>query len=245
MARTRRAVGVKPFKNRQSTALQAKIGSIENKYFDSGIYNVAIAKTLGANNYLDPSTGGLACPIQGDNANNRDGKQIQVTSIEIKGSILFPSAEAIADVALSGQNVMLALVQDKQSDTTAATTTDIYTNIVGSSYNSANILRNPNSIDRFTILKTKTWSRPQCAVTQQAANDFSQTSALIPFHWYVKLKKPVKVRFNTSPGTSVIADIVDNSFHVLAVTGGDDYTVGVNTRMDCTLSYNARSRFYG
>lgn len=236
----------KPTRTRQSAATAAKIGSIELKYIDNSQTNAAISQALnGPGTFLETNTGGLCCPVVGSDATDREGRQIMVRSFEICGSILFPSAEAIGDIALSGQSVKISLIQDKQSDKLAATISDIFTNNTSSIYGNALTLRNPNSLDRFVVLKTQTFDRPLCGVTQNAVNDFSQTSALISFKWYVKLKKAVKVKFNNGTGTGVIADIVDNSFHLHASTGGDNNAVGVTTRMDCTLTYNCRARFYG
>lgn len=231
-------------RGKQSTVLKAKIGAIENKYKDNSQSNAAISQAVGGS-YLETNTGGLCCPTQGDDVVEREGRSIQVTSFEIKGQILFPSAEAIGDIALFGQQVQLSLVQDTQSNGTAATTTNVYSNTTGTIYGQGCHLRNPVFANRFKILKTETFERPVSVVTQNANNDFSYSSAGIPFHWYVKLKKPVRVKFNSGAGSGVIADIIDNSFHVWAATGGDNNAVGVTTRMDATLTYNSRARFFG
>jgi len=247
MARTRKAVGVKPFRfNKESASLTAKIGSIEHKFLTTSVLNGTVVRnTSWTGVYQDPGTGGICCPIQGSDHNNRDGRRIMVDQLWINGSILFPSAENIADIALCGELVKVGVVWDKQSDNTAATTSDIYTNNTGSVYGIPTPLRNPNGVNRFQILKQKLIRRPTCGVSQVGANEFSQTSSLVPFEFFIQFKKPIKVSFATTPGTGVIADITDNSFHVFANAGGDNDAVGVTTRMDCNITYNCRARFYG
>jgi len=246
MARTRRAVGVTKFRRpQQSIAFRSKISSIEHKFYNSSVSNVAISHNTSITNvFNDPVTGGIFTPQKADDIANREGRRATVDEIYIRGHVLFPSAEAITDIALSGQAVRIVLVRDKIPKGSLATTSDIYTNATGTEYGNISAVRNPNSIQRFHVYKNLLLVRPQCAVTQFDATSFSQTSAMVPFEFYVKHRKPVVTQFN-SGDTTTIASIEENSYHIMAWTGGDDSTVGVNTRMDCTLTYNARVRFYG
>jgi len=249
MARTRKAIKSN-FKPRQSSSLKAKIGSIEHKFITSSVNNSAISKSVTCTGiFNDPVTGGICVPITGNDIANREGRRTSVDEIIIRGHVLFPSAEHIADIALCGQMVKIAIIQDQAPKGTIATTSDIYTNATGTIYGNVHALRNPNGISRFTVLKTVTIIRPVSGVACQVlGNDtdarFAQTSTLVPFEIYIKLKNPIKQVFNATD-TTAIASIENNSIHVAAWTGGDDNTAGVNTRMDCNLTYNARCRFYG
>lgn len=235
----------------QSRAVQAKLQSIEHKFFTSSIINVAISQNVTMTGiFNDPATGGIFTPTTGDDNNSRDGRRAVVDEFTIRGSVLFPSVEAINDVELN-QVVKLALIQDTSPEGNLATTSDIFTNATGSIYGNISALRNPNNVLRFKVLKTKTIVKPVGGMVVMpkalpaAATDreFSWPSKVVPFEFNVKLKKPVTVQFNAT-NNNTIASIEKNSFHFAAWTGGDDNTLGITTRMDCNLTYNARTRFY-
>jgi len=165
-----------------------------------------------------------------------------VDQIEINGSVTFLGAEAVIDTPC-GQSVFIALVNDHQANGAVTASQNVYTNTTGSIYGNITPTRNPNGTNRYTVLRTVTIEKPYVPLTQQAANDYSWPSKNIPFHFFVKLPKPIKVKFGA--GTAgTIADVIDNSWSILAVTGGD--TIGpLTSRMDAVISYNSRIRFYG
>jgi len=242
MARTRRAVLQRPIK-RTSIKTFAKLQSIEHKFKADSYGPTAISQSTSlSTNMADPAAG-ICIPVEGDDTLHREGRKITVTELLVKGTVVFAGAEDVIDTTC-GQQVFLALIQDTQTNAAAPTSSDIYNNTLNNLQTTASgCLRNSNFTDRFRTLKTKLIRKPVLPVTQTAANVFSWPSYSVPFEFYHKFKVPIKVSFNATNG-GTIADVIDNSFHMFASTGGD--TLGTLTsRMDCTLAYNVRGRFYG
>jgi len=231
------------FQPRQSAALKAKIGSIEHKFMTNSVNEQTISQSVTCTGIsLDP-TNGIIIPIQGVESNQREGRTIMVDQIFIQGQVRFPAVEDIADTPL-GELVRISLVQDTQTNAALLTTSDVYTNSTGTIFGNVHASRNPNGTKRFKVWKEKMIVKPQVSTSQNGTDKFSSQSAIVPFNFYVKFKNPIRIQFNATNG-GTIADVVDNSFHILAIAGGESVGAGVSTRLDCTLTYNARSRFYG
>jgi len=217
----------------------------EMKYFDcelgaSGIS--ATTTTWVAGTRLDPSTTidlgsaavatplNLCSPIVGAALNQRVGRRISVMKVKVRGQVAIAqqAAQAAADSACQ---VRIILVQDMQTNAAQLTAAGLF-NDAGTAATTLNSFQNPNNFGRFRVLKDKifTLSNLNLAGSPTAA-DVVQASARRNFKFNVNFKKPVEVHFNATNGGTV-ADIVDNSFHILAAVDSTAYAP--------TLAYYSR-----
>lgn len=225
--------------NRKALAIMAE--GVEHKYIDTTKAITALAQvgtSVGLN--VDPVPGALNCVAEGDDANTRDGRQIIIDQVHVRGFVRFNGAEEVGDPP-DGQVVRILMYLDTQTNAAACASEDVVTNFGASVALSSSFFRNPNGYQRFMSLKEITLSRPaQSSTWAGAANKYTAGTISVPFEFHHKFKQPLKVRFNATNGGN-IADIVDNSIHILAAEGGDTPAIRYGT----AIAYNARVRFYG
>jgi len=184
----------------------------EMKYQDMEYSNVIVSSPSWTGTMSDPATfNTLSVPTVGAAINQRIGKGIKIHKVKIRGRIVFNPAEAQAG-AFASQQVRLAVVLDKQTNSSQMTGAQIFTS--GTTTTSAvNAFQNIDSFGRFRVLKDKTYTieDPNLAGTD-TVHDVNGKSR--PFKFSINFKKPLDVRFNATNG-GTIADIVDNSIHVV------------------------------
>lgn len=208
---------------------------IETKFFDSSLATTLTAPTDCTGGEVDPGTLlCLTCPAQGDGESNRDGKQICMKYLEINGRITTDGVEAVVGFP-SGTEVYVACVLDTQTNAAQLNSEDVFKNTLASAATATAPQRNLLFGKRFRILKQGLFNLSMAPVTQQAANDYSMASVCKSFKWFIPLKM-MKVNFNSGT-TSVIANVIDNSVHLIAFAN--------QTTTVPRISYNARLRFIG
>lgn len=207
----------------------------ESKYFDSFRQQVAVAEPSSwAGTEIDPATlNTLFCPTEGSDIDNRVGRKVQVYKLAIRGIINTPTISDFPDIELA-PSFRIIIFQDKQTNgvqaqgeelmETAAASTDVV--ITG--------FQNRANFGRFKVLKDLVL-RPRIitSMTDGTATS-SQGVSAIHFKVTVKFKKPVVVKFNATNGGTV-GDIVDNSFHMIAVS--------TSTSFASQLSYTCRGYY--
>lgn len=200
----------------------------EMKYFDSELQSTAIGAvttTWGAGTILDPTTtinlGSAAvatplclfAPVVSAALNGRIGRQVNVLRLKVNGLILV-APQAAQNAADASTEVRLMLVQDMQTNAAQMTSAQLM-NDAGAANTTINSFQNPNNFGRFRVLKEKRWSISNANLTgSPTAGDVIQAGAAKPFKLKRSWKKPVVVHFNATNGGTV-ADIVDNSFHII------------------------------
>lgn len=215
----------------------------ETKYFDTELaisaIPVAAAGGFPATSRLDPTTTidlgsaavpnpqTLCVPTVGSALNQRIGRKIKVMKIKVRGNIyVAPVTAAIA----TGPpfRVRLVLLQDKQTNASWYVANTVF-NPAGSGTTAIAAYQNPNSFGRYRILKDKMYSfgNQNFISTDMAGQN-------IPFKFSIKFRKPVLINFNATNGGTV-SDIVDNSFHVLAVAENIGRTSSLNYY--CRVAY--------
>lgn len=217
----------------------------EMKYFDCELQDTALSActtTWVAGTMKDPGTtinlGSAAvatplcllAPIVGAALNQRIGRHINVRKIKVYGTfnIAQQAAQAVADSAVK---IRLLLVQDCQTNAAQMTGAQLL-NDAGGGTTTLNSFQNPNNFGRFRVLKDKMITISNLNLTgSPTANDVIQASYRTQFKMAVNFKVPVPVHFNATNGGTV-ADIVDNSFHI--VIGCD------NIAYAPTVSYYSR-----
>lgn len=189
-------------------------GQGEMKYFDSTLGVTAIANSTDwSSSELDPTTlNTLFCPASGAAINQRIGREVKVHKIKIRGMVRVATQVSDTTVDVAAMCRVL-LVQDQQTNATQMQGEQLMSS--GASTPVAiNAFQNLANFGRFRVLKDKVFRLPQPQIAWNGSNVL-QMGYSIPWKMNVNFQKPVSVRFNATNG-GTIADIVDNSFHILA-----------------------------
>lgn len=208
---------------------------IENKFYDTFLQAATIAAAVDATGgEYDPSiTEMISTPPQGDGESERDGKRILINSVQVKGTITKPALEDSANPP-GADAAYICLVLDTQSNGAQARSEDVFINPVNDAAGNTEPLRNLLFANRFRILKAEKISLDYPSVGVEGDNLHSAPALMRNFEWYIPFAEGLPVNFNGG-GTNVIANVIDNSLHVMAFT----------RQGAALLSYNARIRFRG
>jgi len=213
---------------------------LEKKFFDTGLVGgVPSASATATSGEIDPTTiDCLNAVALGDGPTQRDGRQINMMSITVKGNVFIP-AQADQTAADTMPNIFIALVLDTQTNAAQAQSEQVFTNPGASASTANQPFLNLENHQRFRVLKTVRIAAEQiagCVVPVYDGSNIEQSGASVPWSMYVNLKQ-MKVNFLSAQTTSVIAAIADNSLHLIAFTD--------NTSTSAIINYNARLRFMG
>lgn len=231
----------------QRAFLKSKVTG-EMKYFDCDFNSTAITAvttTWVAGTIVDPLTtinlGSAAVaaplclfvPIIGAQLNNRIGRQVNLMKIKITGTITVP-VQAGQNTADNPGLIRLMCVWDKQTNAAQMTSAQLMQDATAAATTISSYM-NPNNFGRFQVLKEKRF----VVGDQNMAGEVAAGNVIIAgtkkyFKITYNFRKPVVVHFNaTNAGT--VADIVDNSFHVIC--GCDNIATGPQ------LAYYSRCSF--
>lgn len=192
----------------------------ERKYFDSTVDASTLTDiTLSwAGAELDAAaTGTIFSPQQGDAYNTRDGRKLHVLGIRINWEMVIAS-QANQSAADAGSRVRILLVQDTQTNGVQLNAEDVITS--GTAKAGTAMHQNPAYFGRFKVLKDKTFVMQNPSMTNNTtATTIVQSGLTRAGKWKISFKKPLVVNFNTGNAGSV-ADIVDNSFHIIGGYAG-------------------------
>ncbi len=211
----------------------------EMKYFDSERAALALnAQNDWTDSEFDPNTTqeatpitdilGLFSPKKGTSINNRIGRQAKVHKIKIKGhiSVIKQVAQTTGDLPAY---VRIILVQDDQTNSAQMAGEDLMADPVTATAAAAiNSFQDLKNFGRFQVLKDKiiTMQNPNLGNSTAVTNNIVQ-GLVVPFHFNVVFKTPVVVRFNAGD-TGKIGDIVDHSWHIIAMTTSEDLAPQIN-----------------
>jgi len=215
----------------------------EMKYFDCDRTPSALAATTTtwvAGTLQDPGTtinlgaaavanpGCLFAPTVGSALNQRIGRSVLVRKIKVCGTIAIPaqSADASLDEAMK---IRLILVQDMQTNAAPMTSAQLLNDGTAATTTICSY-QNPNNFGRFRVLKDKIFTLQDPNMVG-AAGAADINGKIVNFKMNVNFKMPVKVQFNATNGGTV-ADIVDNSFHIICGSSNISYAP--------TISYYSR-----
>lgn len=187
----------------------------------------AIATTLDGAEMDPAATSCLNSMVQGDTQSTRNGNQIIVKSIFLNYSIFNDVVSDQADALAEGY-VRLLLVLDKQTNGVQMDSEDVWACESGLK---TLAMRNLYYTRRYEVLM----DRLVHVSRKYAFNDAAATGSIASATVYGQYFKPcsIPVEFDGNAGT--VADIVDNSLHLIAVSSGAGYK----------LTYNCRIRFVG
>jgi len=207
---------------------------IETKFYDTALAATPVATSadMTGGEYDPSATSMISTPAQGDGEQNRDGKKIVVKNVQLKGTLSRVASEDAVDPP-APEKVFVALVLDTQSNAAQMNSEDCFKNLANTPIASVTPMRNLLYNNRFRILKSDIFDLDAKTLGVEGNNLHSAAGLSCTFDWYVDLKS-LPILFNAGT-TSSIANVVDNSIHVIAfsVSGA------------ATLTYNARIRFVG
>ncbi len=207
---------------------------IELKFYDSSLAASAITAPADATGgEHDPSATVLFnTVVQGDGESQRDGRQIVMKSLGIRGHIgvAAQTNQTATDVS---PTIFIAVVLDTQTNGATISSENVYTNKAESGSHAASPFRNLQFTKRFRILKSKLLTLKQPTLVWDGTN-VEQGGFNTPFTMFVDLGN---MAVNYSGTTETVANITDNSLHLIAYTS--------STAVAPTMNYNARLRFVG
>lgn len=205
----------------------------ENHYFDTERTSTSIYQSPSTWNgsEMDPNTTAMLClgaPVIGDDISNRTGRKIFVKKIRISGVLTVPFASAETNQK-EAANIRIVCYQDQQTNFTQATGNLVLAQ--GASSNAIHYGMSVANFGRFKILKDKRF-------VIQPPDYSGLAGAYVAAGRQVNFKMNIKVNqwvnFNATNGGTV-ADIVDNSFHILALSNV--------TTMAVNIAYKSRMVF--
>lgn len=219
----------------------------ESKYFESYKAATAISEAVTwAGSELDPVTSSgsqdtLFAPTIGTTAYSRVGRKVSLYKISMRGLISTTVLQDQADI-VSSPAVRVIIYIDKQTNGLQAQGEDVMalwqpstagTDTIESAFCS---FQNPANFGRFQVLRDIIY-RPRIVTSgTDGTGTTSQNVSQIPFKITIKFKKPLVIKFNEAQNISgSVADIVDNSLHIIALKSG--------TAFASTLSYICRGYF--
>lgn len=205
----------------------------EPKHYETYLSTTAVpSNNTFADLEFNPSaTSLISTPAVGDSYNNRDGKKIIITQVEIKGIInLGPQLNQTAPPA--GRHGFIALVLDTQCNGLTIASEDVFmTPDTTSVALYATPLRNLLTGGRFRIIKMKKWVFNSPSFSWDGTN-MEVAGMVRNFKIFKKMRLPIDFNAGT---TASVANVQNNALHVIA--WASDANVGI--------AYNARIRFIG
>jgi len=199
-------------------------GSGEMKYFDSTLASVAIQEksTDWTGTELDPTTlNTLFAPSEGAAINQRIGRKVNVHKIKIRGVIFHDVAADQAD-AIPNPLIRVILYKDCQTNATQTQGEEVMNNDGATITVLMSNFQNPANFGRFQVLKDRVYQSRTIVMGTDGASTNSIAAGDIPFKMNIRYKVPVQVHFNATNGGTV-ADIVDNSWHIIATKSGTGF----------------------
>lgn len=212
---------------------------IEKKFLDVVASQVSIpAPTDCSGGEMQPETpAGINClsaPAQGDSESQRDGKKIIMKSIFVTGAIKW-STVVDQDDAFEAGPVFVALVMDTQTNGATIVSEQVFTNPNDIANVNCYPLRNLQYSSRYRVVDHVTVQPRTSIAFNDAAATGSMAWCIEPFT--LSTKKLTDVPINFTSTTADVANVADNSFHIIAFCTG--------TSPAAAISYNSRMRFVG
>lgn len=210
---------------------------IEKKFLDTCrtdvIASSATALTGGVVSPTSGCTGCISCPAQSDSEQGRDGKRFVIDSVILKGHVYTPYSVTSATPPAASK-VFVAVVLDTQTNGGTMTSETCFKSLIAQASGNAEPTKNLLSGKRFRILKSQVFDVTPQTLYLVSAGNYAVVGVQREIDWYIPFKGGLPVNLNGGD-TADVANVIDNSIHVVAFS-----TVG-----NCYIGYNARVRFQG
>ncbi len=204
----------------------------EMKYFDTTKALTAIvAATTWAGTELDPGTFDTFCvPVKGTGIDQRIGRAINIHKIKINAH-LFINSQANQTATDAACLTRIALYLDTQTNAAQSQGEQVFQDPgTASISNNAMTFQSLATLGRFRMLKDKRIVMQNPNIAYDGTN-MEQMGLIRSCKINHTFRNPIKVHFNETNG-GTIADIVDNSLHLIAAT--------TNTGLAVSIIYEAR-----
>jgi len=211
-------------------------GQGEMKYFDCTLSSVQIAEATAdwSGTELDPTgLNCLFCPSEGAAINQRIGRKVNVHKIKIRGLIFHTTLSDQAD-AVPNPTIRVILYKDCQTNASQSQGEEVMNSDGAIISTVQSNFQNPANFGRFQVLKDRIYQSRTITMGTDGANTNSIAAGDIPFKFSINYKVPVTVHFNATNGGTV-ADVVDNSWHIIATKSGTPFTT--NMSYCCRVCY--------
>lgn len=210
----------------------------ERKYFTTGLTSTAVVSAVNwAGTELDPAANCLFYPQEGADIDNRIGRRVTIKKITVRGYCACQGEEDTS-TAHNAQAIRIVLYMDMQTNGAQSQGEELLANpTVATAANAMNTFQNTSNFGRFKVLKDKMmiFGNRSAAQADIAASDkLTVQGQGRVFKMSYRFLKPLVVRFNGTNGGTV-ADIIDNSFHILANSSSDEN--GVLLSYECRVVY--------
>lgn len=223
-----------------ANATTAGFLGIEKKFLDTARadanISAAVALTGGEQDPSAGCTGCLSCPAEGDNEQQRDGKRYVIDSLILKGYVRYDETTSRAPV--DSVKVFVAVVLDTQTNGAQMNSEDCFKNLLAVAAGNVCVTKNLLSGNRFRILKSQVYDLTPVGVAGTVAT-LAHFGTRRDFDWYIPFKGGLRVSLKDGDANSGknadVANVVDNSLHVIAFA----------TDANAIIGYNARIRFQG
>ncbi len=207
---------------------------IERKFYDSSLASAALTAPTDATGgeHDQSATIGPTTIPQGDGESQRDGRSCTVQSIFVRGTLVAPITTNTL-VGLAGCKCYVAMVLDTQTNGALLNSEDVFKNDSAAGQLAASPMRNMQFTQRFRVLDS-------VEVTLQNPNNISSSSTegeTMGLIEYFNLSSNLTFKQQYSGTTETIANVTDNSVHIIAYTS--------NVALGVVMSYNCRARFVG
>ncbi len=198
----------------------------ELKFFDTELTSTVMSATWAA---LEPATTNLSAVAQGDGESNRDGRKYTIKSVHIKG-FFETTAQESQTTPPSDILVRVVLVHDTQTNGAQLTATEV---MDAGGTDDINSFRNLGFTKRFRVLDDQTMRLVRLNTNEGAVNLFASAATQTPFTMNKVFKTPMNVLMSDTGAD--IANVTDNSLHMIAIT----------TSTAALINYQCRVRFTG
>ncbi len=197
--------------------MKLALASVEYKAFDSNIALITIP-TSGL------VSGTLVAIPQGDEQNERDGRQCTITSIWVKGHLQVDQLGAVPTIATNHEHCSVYLILDKQANQAAPVVTDFLQNASWESF------RKLENVHRFKILWKLDYAFAPIAATDDGTT-IVWTYNTHAINKYIKVQIPI----DYTGTTGAIGTIKSNNILLISVS-----EKGV-----ARMNFNVRVRYVG
>jgi len=213
----------------------------ELKFIDYEVAQDQLVITV-AGSEVDPgsSVNCLNATAQGDTESNRDGRRQFTHSVAIKGFIVWNHAPNAGNSGAYKDlgSVKVALVLDTQTNGAQLNAEDVFKDPSSARLDSC-LMRNLQYTSRFRVLKIMTIHPPAYpggGAGNGTTDNVIEGGMAKHFNCYYNFKKPLMTTYTNT--TAVIANIADNSLHLIAIG-----PAAADTNFDGTINYISRCRF--
>jgi hypothetical protein len=204
---------------------------LEVKYLDTTMATTTISNNTWSGGEYDPAANCLNAPTQGTGESNREGRRIRINKIQLRGRINRPLAQDQNDCRNSGV-VRVAIVLDTQTNGAQLNAEEVYDDDAGEAGDDIYGFRNLEYTRRYKVLWSDIYTMHDICAFPDGAN----TASIVGNCHIIDVHLPCNIVTEFKANAGSVADIVDNSIHVIACS--------THVSAD-TLEYVARVRFVG